>query len=74
MGRVKLGVIHICDATGDELPVGGVGEIYYENGQQFDCHKDPEKTKHCNNALGWTTPYFTLIALNPVTYGIEFAL
>jgi len=55
VGRAKLGVIHICDATGNELPVGAVGEIYYENGQQFDYHKDPEKTKHCTNALGWTT-------------------
>lgn len=55
VGRAKLGVVHICDPNGDELPIGTVGEIYYENGQKFDYHKDPEKTRACTNALGWTT-------------------
>lgn len=55
VGRAKLGVIHICDANGDELPVGQEGEIYFENGQQFVYHKDPDKTQRSTNAKGWTT-------------------
>ncbi|MGB7316905.1 MAG: acyl-CoA synthetase, partial [Planktotalea sp.] len=29
--------------------------IYYENGQQFAYHNDPEKTRACTNLQGWTT-------------------
>lgn len=55
VGRTKLGVVHICDADGHEVPLGTEGEIYYENGQQFAYHNDPEKTRACTNAKGWTT-------------------
>lgn len=55
VGRAKLGVVHICDENGVEEPVGTIGEIYYENGQQFAYHNDPEKTHACTNAKGWTT-------------------
>lgn len=55
VGRAKLGVVHICDAEGNEVPVGVEGEIYYEHGQQFAYHNDPEKTRACTNAQGWTT-------------------
>ena len=55
VGRAKLGVVHICDANGVEVPVGTTGEIYYENGQKFAYHNDPEKTLACTNAQGWTT-------------------
>ncbi|MDA8870489.1 acyl-CoA synthetase [Rhizobiaceae bacterium] len=55
VGRAKLGVVHVCDADGQEVPVGTEGEIYYENGQQFTYHNDPEKTRACTNAMGWTT-------------------
>lgn len=55
VGRAKLGVLHICDDNGEELPVGAEGEIYFENGHQFAYHNDPEKTAACTNARGWTT-------------------
>ena len=55
VGRAKLGVVHICDVDGHEVPVGTTGEIYYENGQQFAYHNDAEKTRSCTNAQGWTT-------------------
>jgi len=55
VGRAKLGVLHICDAQGEELPVGREGEVYFENGQQFAYHNDPEKTATSRNAKGWTT-------------------
>ena len=55
VGRAKLGIVHICDIDGNEVPVGTEGEIYYENGQQFAYHNDPEKTQSCTNEQGWTT-------------------
>lgn len=55
VGRAKLGVIHICDENGDELPVGAEGEVFFENGQQFAYHNDPEKTQSSRNARGWTS-------------------
>jgi len=55
VGRAKLGTVHICDRDGNEVPVGTEGEIYYENGQQFTYHNDPEKTQSCTNVQGWTT-------------------
>jgi long-chain acyl-CoA synthetase len=55
VGRAKLGVIHICDETGAELPVGSEGEVYFENGHPFAYHNDPEKTAESRNAQGWTT-------------------
>lgn len=55
VGRAKLGVIHVCDENGVELPAGAEGEIYFENGHRFSYHNDPEKTASCTNAKGWTT-------------------
>jgi long-chain acyl-CoA synthetase len=55
VGKAKLGVIHICDENGSELPVGSEGEVFFENGHQFEYHGDPEKTLASRNARGWTT-------------------
>lgn len=55
VGRAKLGVVHICDATGSELPVDAEGEVFFENGQQFAYHNDPAKTAACTNSEGWTS-------------------
>lgn len=55
VGRAKLGVIHICDEAGDELPVGASGDVYFESGHQFEYHNDPEKTAASRNRLGWST-------------------
>lgn len=55
VGRAKLGILHICDEAGCELPQGQEGEIYFENGHPFAYHNDPAKTAACTNAQGWTT-------------------
>lgn len=55
VGQAKLGVIHICDQSGNELPIGEIGEIFFENGHQFSYHNDPDKTAACTNAQGWTS-------------------
>ena len=55
VGRAKLGVIHICDEDGTEMPMGAEGEVFFENGHQFEYHNDADKTQSSRNARGWTS-------------------
>ncbi|MFN3524233.1 MAG: acyl-CoA synthetase [Phenylobacterium sp.] len=60
VGRAALGVLHVCDEQGEELPTGETGLIYFEReAPTFEYHNDPAKTaaarhpRHPNwNALG----------------------
>ena len=46
VGRSILGVIHVCDESGAELPTGQPGIVYFEMPQMpFEYLKDPGKTK-----------------------------
>ena len=46
VGKAALGVVHICDDDGNELPTGEPGIIYFErDAPAFDYHNDPEKTE-----------------------------
>lgn len=46
VGQPLLGVIHICDEAGKELPVGEAGIVYFEMPETpFHYHKDAEKTR-----------------------------
>jgi long-chain acyl-CoA synthetase len=45
VGKAAMGVLHICDDDGRELPAGEVGSIYFERDvAPFEYHNDPEKT------------------------------
>lgn len=45
VGRAAMGVLHICDEDGKELPAGEIGTIYFERDvAPFEYHNDPEKT------------------------------
>lgn len=55
VGKSILGVVHICDDEGEELPVGEAGTIYFADGPQFEYYNDPDKTKESKHAKGWTT-------------------
>ena len=45
VGKPVLGVVHICDDDGKELPTGEVGTVYFERDVvPFVYHNDPEKT------------------------------
>ncbi len=45
VGKPLVGVIHICDDDGNDLPVGEVGTIYFERDEHaFVYHNAPEKT------------------------------
>ncbi|MFR9732163.1 acyl-CoA synthetase [Saccharopolyspora sp. MS10] len=46
VGRAVLGVPHICDDEGAELPAGEVGAVYFEReGASFEYWGDPGKTR-----------------------------
>lgn len=55
VGQATLGVIHIVDEQGLELPVGEIGKIYFSGGPKFEYWNDPEKTKSAFNEKGWAT-------------------
>ncbi|HNP55794.1 MAG TPA: acyl-CoA synthetase [Gordonia sp. (in: high G+C Gram-positive bacteria)] len=58
VGKAALGIVHICDENGDEVPVGGVGTIYFErDAVPFVYHNDPEKTRKSQHPLHetWAT-------------------
>ncbi len=45
VGRAVLGVAHICDDDGNEVPAGEVGTVYFERDEpSFAYHNDKEKT------------------------------
>ena len=58
VGRPMLGILHICDEDGTELPVGEVGVVYFEREQiPFEYHGDPEKTRSSRHPTfdNWST-------------------
>lgn len=55
VGKPMLGVPHIVDDEGNELPAGEVGDIYYEGGYPFEYLNDAEKTAAARSPQGWVT-------------------
>ncbi|KAI3602485.1 Long-chain-fatty-acid--CoA ligase [Cupriavidus necator H850] len=46
VGKALVGVLHICDEDGNELPCGESGLVYFEReALPFHYHNDPEKTR-----------------------------
>jgi long-chain acyl-CoA synthetase len=55
VGRAALGVPHILDDDGNELPAGEIGQLWIEGSRHFEYHGDPEKTADAFNDRGWST-------------------
>ncbi|MEU8385372.1 hypothetical protein AB0C32_40225, partial [Streptosporangium sp. NPDC048865] len=57
VGRPLLGVVHVCDENGDELPPREHGTVYFSDGPQFVYHGDEDKTRASRDpqGRGWTT-------------------
>jgi acyl-CoA synthetase (AMP-forming)/AMP-acid ligase II len=57
VGRAMVGIVHICDDQGDEVPIGQEGVIYFEGDNQFEYHNDPKKTKESRHPqhANWST-------------------
>ncbi len=58
VGRAVLGIIHICDDDGTELPTGQAGTVYFElEAMPFAYHNDPDKTRRAQHPAhaNWST-------------------
>ena len=55
VGRSILGVVHILDEDGKELPNGEAGQIWFESETRFEYHNDPTKTANAFNERGWSS-------------------
>jgi long-chain acyl-CoA synthetase len=55
VGKAKLGVIHICDEQGNELPPRREGILYFSGGPPLQYLNDPAKTREAHNSKGWAT-------------------
>ncbi|CQR65586.1 acyl-CoA synthetase [Streptomyces leeuwenhoekii] len=58
VGRAGIGVPHVCDDEGRELPTGEIGTIYFERDElPFEYHNDPERTQAAQHPRHptWTT-------------------
>jgi acyl-CoA synthetase (AMP-forming)/AMP-acid ligase II len=54
VGQPRMTTVHICDADHRELPVGEVGNIWFETpGASFEYHGDPDKTRKSRSPEGW---------------------
>lgn len=56
VGRAILGEVKIVDdESGEVLPVGETGTVYFANGPAFAYHNDELKTQKATHQQGWTT-------------------
>jgi fatty-acyl-CoA synthase len=55
VGRPLVGIPHILDENGEELPPGQPGEIYYEGGHAFEYLREEAKTSAARDPHGWVT-------------------
>jgi len=46
---------HIVGESGEELPPGQAGVVYFAAGRPFEYHNDPQKTASVTNERGWRT-------------------
>ena len=58
VGRAAIGILHICDEDGTELPIGQSGLVYFERETMpFAYHKDPDRTASAQHPAhpNWST-------------------
>ncbi|WP_409330885.1 acyl-CoA synthetase [Trujillonella humicola] len=53
VGKPLMGIPHVLDEAGQELPVGEPGQLWFEGGVPFDYLDDPAKTAATRNDRGW---------------------
>ncbi len=55
VGQCFIGKLHILDKDRNELPLKVPGDIFVEGGNEFEYHKDPEKTAASRTSEGWNS-------------------
>src|SRR5699024_4490274 len=53
VGKAVIGTAHVCDPEGVELPIGEVGQLWFE-GPDFEYYKDSDKTAQAHDERGWS--------------------
>lgn len=54
VGRPRFTTVHICDDERREMPIGDVGNIWFDTpGAAFEYHGDPAKTASSRSPEGW---------------------
>ena len=55
VGRPLLGTPHVLGPDGAELPVGEIGDLYFDGGYPFEYLNDATKTAASRSTEGWVT-------------------
>lgn len=58
VGKAAIGVLHVCDENGTELPPGETGLVFFERETMpFAYHKDPQRTQAAQHPIhpNWST-------------------
>ena len=55
VGRPMLGTPYVLDESGNELPAGEIGQIWFDSPIPLSYHNDPEKTAQAQDAKGRKT-------------------
>lgn len=56
VGLPRFCTTHICDADFNDLPVGEIGDVWFDTpGAAMEYHGDPEKTAENRSPQGWYT-------------------
>ncbi len=55
VGRARVGILHICDESGNEVAPRTEGHVYFDSPNKFCYHNEPEKTREAYNKHGWAT-------------------
>ncbi len=56
VGRAAAGVLKIVDdETGETLPPGQIGSVYFADGPKFEYHNNPVATAKAHTPEGWST-------------------
>jgi acyl-CoA synthetase (AMP-forming)/AMP-acid ligase II len=55
VGRAQRGTVHIVSESGEELPAGATGLVYFETATVLRYHNDADKTARAHNSRGWAT-------------------
>ncbi len=54
VGKSMTGQIHIVGDDGEELPIGGEGEVWFSTNRSFEYYNEPEKTAQAWDKRGWS--------------------
>ncbi len=55
VGKVVMGDLHVLDDSGQTVPTGEAGTLWFKTATEFEYHNDPEKTRESSSSDGTMT-------------------